>query len=328
MDAMMDEERIDSIFINFVTPFFVDTDSIAKEIVGVNKAGRKPIICNLMTDKRQWTETFSIMREGGVPCYSFPGTAARALVALTQYNEVRSREVGKAREFDDADKGRAEDILRKAKEAGREILSASEVYEVLAAYSIPAADWRTANNAEAAVKAAAEIGFPVVVKADSKSIVHKSDVGGVAVNLKDGNAVRSVVKEMEKKLEAEDLRFFVQQYLPGGLEVIVGAKAEEGLGHLVMFGIGGIYVEILKDMVFKLSPVTTAEAWEMLSSIKGAPLLKGARGTKAVDEEGIIEVIQRVSQLVTELPMIQEMDLNPIIAYEDRVSVVDARVSI
>jgi acyl-CoA synthetase (NDP forming) len=328
MDAMMDEEHIDSIFINFVTPFFVDTDSIAKEIVEVNKARRKPIICNLMTDKRQWTETFRIMREGGVPCYSFPGTAARVLVALTQYSQVRSREIGKAREFDDADKGRAEGILQKAREAGRGVLSASEVYEVLAAYGIPAADWRIANDAEAAVKAAAEIGFPVVVKADSRSIVHKSDVGGVVVNLKDGNAVRSVVEEMEKTLEAEDLRFFVQQYLPGGLEIIVGAKAEEGLGHLVMFGIGGIYVEILKDMVFKLSPVTTGEAWEMLSSIKGAPLLKGARGRKAVDEEGIIEVIQRVSQLVTELPTIQEMDLNPIIAYEDRVSVVDARVSI
>jgi acyl-CoA synthetase (NDP forming) len=202
------------------------------------------------------------------------------------------------------------------------------VYQVLAAYGIPAADWRIAKNAEAAVKTAAEIGFPVVVKADSKSIVHKSDVGGVAVNLKDGNAVRSAVEEMEGIFEAEDLRFFVQKYLPGGLEVIVGAKAEEGLGHLVMFGIGGIYVEVLEDVAFKLSPVTAVEAWEMLSSIKGAALLRGARGEKGVNEEEIVEVIQRISQLVTELPMIQEMDLNPIIAYEDRVSVVDARVSI
>jgi acyl-CoA synthetase (NDP forming) len=202
------------------------------------------------------------------------------------------------------------------------------VYGLLEAYGIPVAGWRVAKDAADAEKAAAEVGFPVVVKADSESIVHKSDVGGVAVNLKDGNAVRSVVEEMERIFEAEDLRFLIQKYLPGGLEVIVGAKAEEGLGHLVMFGIGGIYVEILQDMVFKLSPVTTVEAWEMLSSIKGAPLLKGARGKNAADEEGIIEIIQRVSQLVTELPMIQEMDLNPIIAYEDRVSVVDARVSI
>jgi acyl-CoA synthetase (NDP forming) len=326
MDVMMDEEHIDSVLINFVTPFFVDTVSIAREIVEVNKQKRKPIVCNLMTDKRQWTEVVRTLRDGRVPCYSFPGTAAKALVALARYHEIQSRETGKVRTFDDVNKDRAQDILLKAREAGREILSAAEVYEILTAYGIPVAEWRMANDAAEAVKAAAELGFPVVVKADSESVVHKSDVGGVAVDLKDGDAVRLAVKEMSEKLQ--DLRFFVQKYLPGGMEVIVGAKAEEGLGHLVMFGIGGIYVEILEDVIFKLSPVTTVEAREMLSSIKAAPLLEGARGEKGVDREGIIEVIQRLSQLVTELPTIQEIDLNPIIAYKDRVSVVDARVSV
>jgi acetyltransferase len=226
------------------------------------------------------------------------------------------------------DRSRAEGILQKAKKAGREILSAAEVYEILAAYGITAADWQIVNNADEAEKAAAEIGFPVVVKADAETIVHKSDVGGVAVNLEDGNAVRRVVKEMGQRLEARDFKFFIQKYLPGGIEVIIGAKAEEGLGHLVMFGIGGIYVDILKDVVFKLSPVTTVEAQEMLSSIQAAPLLRGVRGEKGVDQEGIIDVIQRLSQLVTDLPMIQEMDLNPVVAYEDRVLVIDARIGI
>ncbi len=328
MDVMMDEDQIDSLYINFVTPFFVDTESIAREIVEVNKQGRKPIICNLMTDKRQWAETLRILKDGGVPCYSFPGTAARALVALTRYHKIRSREIGEVKRFDDANKGRVEDILQKAKEAGRGILYAAEVYQTLAAYGIPAADWRIVDSADEAEKAAVEIGFPVVFKADSESIVHKSDVGGVALNLQDSHAVRSAVEEMEKRFEVRDLRFFVQKYLPGGTELIIGAKAEEGLGHLVMFGLGGIYVEILKDVVFKIAPVTTVEAREMLSSIKGAPLLKGVRGEKGVDEEGIMEVIQRLSQLVTELPVIQEMDLNPVIAYEDCVFVVDARVSV
>lgn len=328
MDVMIDEEQIDSVFINFVTPFFVDTESIAKEIVAVNKEGRKPIVCNLMTDKRQWTETLRILKEGGVPCYAFPGEAARALCALTQYNKIRSREIGEAKRFDDVDKGKAESILQRAKEAGREILSAAEVYGILDAYGIPTAGWRVASDAAGAEKAAAEIGFPVVVKADSESILHKSDVGGVAVNLKDGKAVRSVVEKMEKKFKARDLKFFVQQHLPGGMEIIAGAKAEEGLGHLIMFGMGGIYVEVLKDVVFKLSPVTEVEAREMLSSVKMAPLLKGVRGEKGVDEEGIIEIIQRVSQLVTDLPVIQEMDLNPVIAYEDGVFAVDARISV
>ncbi|MFQ5904825.1 MAG: acetate--CoA ligase family protein, partial [Candidatus Binatia bacterium] len=328
MDVMMDEDQIDSVYINFVTPFFVDTESIAREIVEVNKEARKPIVCNLMTDKRQWTEVVRILKDGGVPCYSFPGTAARALAALTHYNDIRSREIGEVKRFDDVDKSRAEEVVRTAEEAGRSILSATEVYQILAAYGIPAADWRVVDDAAEAEKAAAEIGFPVVVKANSASIVHKSDMGGVALDLKDGKAVRSVVEEMEKRFEAEGLRFFVQKYLSGGKEVIIGAKAEEGLGHLVMFGIGGIYVEVLKDVVFKIAPVTTVEAREMLSSLKMSPLLKGVRGEEGVDEEGIVEVIQRLSQLVTDLPMIQEMDLNPIVAYEDRVFVVDARVSV
>ncbi len=328
MDVLMDEDQIDSLYINFVTPFFVDTEAVAREIVEVNRESKKPIICNLMTDKRQWAETLRILRDGGVPCYDFPGMAARVHAALVRYSEIRSRETGKARRFDDVDKARAEGVLRKATGAGRKILSAAEALELLTAYGIPAADWRVANTADEAEQAAAEIGFPVVVKADSESIVHKTDVGGVVLDLWHGHAVRSVAEEMGGRLGTEDIRFLVQEYLPGGMEVIVGAKAERGLGHLIMFGVGGIYVEILEDVVFRLSPITMVEAREMLSSIKAAPMLRGARGGKGVDQEAIVEVIVRLSQLVTDLPMIQEIDLNPMIAYEDRVLVVDARIGV
>jgi acetyltransferase len=306
----------------------VDTDSIAKEIVEVNKQQRKPIVCNLMTDKRQWTETVKILQEGGVPCFSLPGVAARALTALVRYNKIRSREVAEVTTFADVDKAKGKDIIDKAKEAGRNILSATEVYDILAAYKIPLANWRIAGNVEEAEKAALEIGFPVVIKADSKTIIHKSDMGGVAVNLKGGDAVKSVVMEMEKKLAADDLKFFVQKHMPDGLEVILGAKAEEGLGHLIMFGMGGIYVEVLKDVVFDITPVSATEARDMISSIKMAPLLEGVRGEKGVDQKALVEIIQRLSQLVTDLDDIKEMDLNPVIAYEDSVFVVDARISI
>ena len=328
LDVMMDEEQIDSIFLNFVTPFFVDTESIAREIVAINKTGKKPIVCNLMTDKLQWTETLQILTTGGIPCYSFPGIAARALSSLVHYNDLHSREIGEAIVFDDVDRNAAGNILKKAKLNREKILLASEVYQLLVAYGIPVADWRIANNSEEAQKAASEIGFPVVVKADSKMAIHKSEMGGVMVNLQDFNDVHSAVEKMRKKINVTDLRFFVQQFLPGGKEIIVGAKAEENLGHLIMFGVGGIYVEILKDVVFKLSPVTQIEAREMLSSIKAAPILKGIRGEPGVDQEGLIEIIQRLSQLVTENPMINELDLNPIIAFEDRVIIVDARVSL
>jgi len=328
LDAMMDDDNFDCIYVNFVTPFFVDTDSIAKEIVEVNKQQRKPMVCNLMTDKSQWTETVKILQEGGVPCFSLPGVGARALTALVRYNTIRSREVVEVTTFADVDKTKGIDIIGKAKDAGRNILSAAEVYDILAAYKIPVANWRIAGNVEDAEKAAMEIGFPVVVKADSKTIIHKSDMGGVAVNLKDGDAVKSVVVEMEKKLAADDLKFFVQKQMPDGLEVIMGAKAEEGLGHLMMFGMGGIYVEVLKDVVFDITPVSASEAREMISSIKMAPLLEGVRGEKGVDQKALVEIIQRLSQLVTDLDDIEEMDLNPVIAYEDGVFVVDARISI
>jgi acyl-CoA synthetase (NDP forming) len=328
MDVMMDEEQIDSVFLNFVTPFFVDTNSIAEEIVDVNRKGKKPIICNLMTDKRQWTETLNTLRKGGVPCYSFPGQAAKVLGALTRYHEIRTREAGEVRGFDDVHKRSAEDLLAEAKGAGREFLTAAEVYALLGAYGIPVADWRVAKDAAEAQQAAAEVGFPVVAKVDSEAIIHKSAKGGVALRLQQTDAVRSAVEEMRKSFEAEQPRFLIQEYLPGGLEVIVGAKMEEGLGHLIMFGIGGIYVEVLKDVVFSLAPVTTVESREILSSIKAALLLKGGRGQKGVDQEAIVEIIQRLSQLVTDHPLIREMDLNPVIAFEDRAVVVDACVRI
>ena len=328
LDAMMDDDNFDCIYVNFVTPFFVDTDSVAKEIVEVNKQQRKPMVCNLMTDKRQWTETVKILQEGGVPCFSLPGVAARALTALVRYNAICSREVVEVTTFSDVNKEKGQEIIARAKGDGRNILSAAEVYDILAAYKIPVANWRIAGSIEEAEKAALEIGFPVVVKADSKTIVHKSDMGGVAVNLKDGDAVKSVVKEMEKKLAADDLKFFIQKFMPDGLEVILGAKAEEGLGHLIMFGMGGIYVEVFKDVVFDITPVSSSEARDIISSIKMAPLLEGVRGEKGVDQKALVEIIQRLSQLVSDLDDIEEMDLNPVIAYEDGVFVVDARISI
>jgi len=327
IDAMLAQDDIDSIYINFVTPFFVDTDSIAKEIAEVSRQKKKPIICNLMTDKRQWTTTLGILREGGVPCYSFPSTAARALASLVRYAKLCSARQGEVRKFD-VNRDAAEKILDEARKNGKIYLSARDVYSILAAYGIPAAPWRLVGNPGDAAEAAATIGFPVVVKADSATLVHKTDAGAVALNLTDAEAVKTCVVDMQKRLAAPDLQFFIQKYLPGGTEIIIGAKAEGSLGHLIMFGLGGIFVEVLKDVVFKITPVTREETQEMLAAIKGAPLLKGIRGNAGVDEDGIIEIIGRISQLVTDIPAIQEMDLNPVLAFKERVFVADARISI
>ena len=176
--------------------------------------------------------------------------------------------------------------------------------------------------------AADAVGYSVVIKADAASVIHKSDVGGVAVNLRGREEVREAALKMSARIGASDLKFLVQKYQPGGREVIIGAKAEKGLGHLIMFGLGGIYVEILKDVTFKITPVTEVEAGEMIASLKTAALLKGVRGEAGIDQQGVIDVILRLSQLVTDFPRIQEMDLNPVMAFPDRIVAVDARIAL
>jgi acetyltransferase len=286
------------------------------------------MVCNLMTDRRQWTQVVKILQDGGVPCFALPGEAARAMTALVNYHNIRTRQIGEVQTFGDMDSAGARKILAAAKEAGKSNLPAESVYGILAAYKIPTAAWQKAKNAKAAVAAAAEIGYPVVVKADAASILHKSDMGGVAVDLTDGDAVRAAIESMQQRFSDDDLSFFIQQYLPGGLELIMGARVEEGLGHALMFGLGGIFVEIMKDVVFNLTPVTSGEAGQMLSAIKGASMLEGVRGQAGVNQDLVIELIQRLSQLLTDLPEIREMDLNPLMAFGDQVVVVDARISI
>lgn len=328
MDVMIAEDQIDSIYINFVTPFFVDTEKIAHQIAEVNRQRKKPIVCNLMTDPRQWMGTLDILKSGGVPCYGFPSTAARALAALSRYGALQSRNIGEVKRFSDVDTSRVEGILKKAAGAGRNMLLAGEVYPILDAYRIPCAAWKMADTVADAEAAADAIGYPVVIKADAASVIHKSDVGGVVVNLQNREAVREAASNMSAKIGATDLKFLVQKYQLGGREVIIGAKAEKGLGHLIMFGLGGIYVEILKDVTFKISPITEFEAAEMISSLKTSALLKGVRGEAGIDQPGLIDVILRLSQLVTDFPRIQEMDMNPVMAFSDQVVAVDARIAL
>ena len=330
LDVLMAEETIDAIYINFVTAPFVDTDEVARNIVEVSAMGRKPIVCNFMTNLslERFRETARILKEGGVPCYSFPTTAAKALGALYRYGKIRQRKIGMPREFTDVDKTKAEIILRQAQKGGKAFLAADRVYDLLAAYKIPVAPWWLANDVHEAVKAAEGIGYPVVLKAEAESLIHKSDMGGVAVNMKNSEDVRAAAENMTAKFGVAGLKFLVQKFLPGGKELIIGVSTKPGLGHLVMFGLGGIYVEVLKDVVFKIAPVTETEASEMLSSLKAAKLLDGVRGEQGVNKESTIEIIQRVSQLVRDFPVITEMDMNPIIALNEQVFAVDARIKI
>jgi acetyltransferase len=331
LDVLIAEEGIDSIYINFVTAPFTDTHEVARQIVEVNRLARKPIVCNFMTDLSQerFQITMGILKEGGVPFYANPSDAAKALGALHTFGQLKRRNIGQPTQFPNVDAAAARSIIEQAQQEGRSVLSATDVYTVFEAYGIPVAGWRVVESASDAVLAAEAIGYPVVVKVDCAEIDHKSDMGGVAVNLKDASGVHATVVDMQQRLGTfGKLRYFIQKFLPGGRELIIGAAAERELGHLVMFGLGGIYVEVLKDVKFKIAPVTHLEASEMLSGIKTAALLDGVRGEQGVDKEAIINLIQRVSQLLTDLPMIQEMDMNPIMAFADGVFAVDGRIRI
>jgi acetyltransferase len=331
LDVLLDDDQIDCIYINFVTAPFTDTDAVAREIVEINRQRRKPMVCNFMTNLKleRYQKTMAILKEGEVPYYANPGDAARALGALVQYGRIQQRDIGQEHYFNNADATRAAAIIHEASQSGREVLSALEVYGIFEAYGIPVAPWNVATDAGQVVAAAAEIGYPVVVKVDCAEIDHKSDMGGVTINLKNDVEVLNTVTEMQDRLgHFGELGFLVQKFLPGGRELIIGASAERELGHLVMFGLGGIYVEVLKDVIFKIAPVTAVEAAEMLAEIKTAALLDGVRGESGIDKEAIIELIQRVSQLLCDLPMIMEMDLNPVMAFADEVFAVDGRIRI
>ena len=331
MDVLLEEDLVDSIFINFVTAPFTDTDAVAHEIVAINALGKKPLVCNFMTNLslERFQKTMAILKAGKVPIYANPTDAAKALGALVRFGRVKQRSIGQAETFSGIDAPKARAIVEQAQQGGRSVLSATDVYSIFEAYGIPVAGWRVTATAAEAAAAAVEIGFPVVVKVDCEEIDHKSDMGGVAINLKDAASVHATVEDMQSRLgKFGTLKFFVQKFLPGGRELIIGAAAERELGHLVMFGLGGIYVEVLKDVVFKIAPVTRVEATEMLASIKTAALLDGVRGEQGIDKDGVINLIQRVSLLLTDLPMIQEMDMNPIMAFADGVFAVDGRIRI
>jgi acetyltransferase len=325
LDVFMKEEQFDSIYVNFVTPPFVDCESVARELAAFSKARVKPIVCNYMTNKKRWESTTKILKDGDIPCFDFAETAAKALSALVRYQRIKSEKKGKVKIFRDVDHELVRKILQNAKVKGTEALSAVEVYSILEAFRIPVAPWRVATSPEEVIPAATEIGYPVVIKADSEKIIHKSDVGGVAVNIRNNDEAKAAAEKMYRKL-GHDIKFFVQKYMPGGLELIIGAKSENGVGHLIMFGLGGIFVEIMKDVAFTITPATDSEAEDMMNSLKAVALINGFRGDKGINKDKAAEIIQRVSMLVSDFPEIMELDLNPLIASGENIYSVDARI--
>jgi acyl-CoA synthetase (NDP forming) len=308
----------------FVTAPFVDCEGIARKLGELGKTSQKPIVCQVMTIEK-WQEVIRLIRASGIPVYDFAETAARALASMTRYGEIQRRLVPTFVKFR-KQKKKVEVILDKHKK--EKFLPQEDVYNILSAYGIPAAKTLKVNKEKDLMKAAKEIGYPVVLKVDSESIVHKSDVGGVVLGINDESALFASYKKMAKKFAKHKPGFVLQEHLGGGKEVILGSKANEGLAPTVMFGLGGVFVEVLKDVQFRLAPLSKEEAVEMIRSIKGYPILEGTRGEKPVDIDAAVDILLRLSELGADFPELDEMDLNPVLVFPKGkgAAVVDARI--
>lgn len=225
----------------------------------------------------------------------------------------------------------ASEIFSKVREEGRKFLLEPEAKSICKEYGIPVTDFRIAKNEAEAVSFADEIGYPVVLKIISPDVIHKSDVGGVIVGLKTAEDVRNAYKQIienvkNHKPNAKIIGMLVQEMAPSSTEIIVGAIKDPQFGPALMFGLGGIFVEVLKDVTFRIAPLTKDEAEEMIKEVRAYPLLKGYRNTPPADIEAIVNILLNTSRLVMEHQEIKELDLNPIMVYEKGAKTVDARI--
>jgi len=222
-------------------------------------------------------------------------------------------------------------IFSQAAKEGRKSLLETEAKTLCMEYDIPVTRFKLAKDEDEAAKYATAIGFPIVLKIVSPDIVHKSDVGGVIVGIKNLRHVRTGYRQIVKNVkkhnpDAKIVGILVQEMAPSGTEVIVGSIKDPQFGPAIMFGLGGVFVEVLKDVTFRIAPITEDEAAEMISEVKAYPLLKGYRNTPPADLKAITKILVNTSRLVTEHPEIKELDLNPIMVYEKGAKAVDARI--
>ncbi|MCK9487506.1 MAG: acetate--CoA ligase family protein [Dehalococcoidia bacterium] len=223
------------------------------------------------------------------------------------------------------------DVIASARAEGRTLLTEVESKQLLADAGIPVAMAQLATTAGEAVRIADDLGYPVVMKVVSPDIAHKSDVGGVVVNLADAEALQAAHGEMMARVQeaapnASILGVAVQSMAPQGAEVIVGATTDPQFGPVMMFGLGGVFVEVLKDVAFRIVPLEPRDARQMVREIKGLPILQGVRGQAPADLEALEALILQVSAFMAAHPEVAELDLNPVFAYEEGVLAVDARV--
>jgi 4-hydroxybutyryl-CoA synthetase (ADP-forming) len=309
-------------------------DDLARVLVKMSRQfPNKTILASLM-GLAEGVENRAIMSEGGVPYYLYAEPAIRTLKAIYDFKNWVDSAMTKAGTLQfSKDTGKVRQIFESVKKQGRNNLLEEEGYEVLRAYGFPTPKSILGTNEDECVKAAKEIGYPVVMKIASPDIIHKSDAGGVKVGVKNDEelraAFRSIMENAKKyKADARVKGVLVQEMVKSAKETILGASQDPTFGPVIMFGLGGIYVEVLRDVVFRIAPIDEREAAKMVESIKTIKLLKGVRGEKPSDLKAIADSLQRLSQLVTDFREIKEFDINPLLVLEEGkgARVVDARI--
>ena len=319
LEVVARDSNVDGIMVVLTPQAMTEIAGTARAIGEISKIIEKPVLACFMGEAKV-EEGIKVLREYDVPNYSFPESASLAFSAMSLYRKITEREDPIFESFE-VDNKVIKKVIDGAKKDGRFAIGDAEAWDILKAYDLSIPISKLAKNADEAVEIAGELGYPVVMKIASPDILHKTDVGGVKVGLESADQVREAFDLMifrtERYLpEAEIWGCQVQEMAPpGGLEVLIGMNRDPQFGPLVTFGLGGIYVEALKDVTFRVAPFTRLDAEAMLTEIRSKALLEGVRGKPPVDKEALVNTLLRMGQLVQDFPEIAELDINPLIVY-------------
>lgn len=329
---LLEDPGVDAVLVLFVTPIVTRPTDVAEAVVRAVAGATKPVAACMM-GSQGIGEASAMLREHRVPTYAFPEAAAAALSRAARYGLFRAR--GEETEAaPDVDRERASGLLAGPADAsGGRWLAPEEVRELLEVYGIPTPRQAMAHSAGEAARKAAELGVPVALKLVARGITHKTEVGGVRLGLRDESEVREAYLAMIGRLHELDRigdmeGVLLQHMAERGIETFVGATRDREFGHLIAFGLGGVQVELLKDVVFRVAPLGRRDAAEMVDGIRARALLDGFRGGPVADRAALADVLFRVGRMVADFPSIEEIDLNPVIARADGVVAVDARIRV
>jgi len=310
---------VDGLLVILTPQVYTEIEGTARAVGKLTAQHDKPVLGCFMGEQKV-RPGIDILNEYSIPNYSFPERAVGAFRAMADFWDSRQKPAPEYVHFE-ANKERVRSIFDSVRQEGRLSLGDAESRDIMEAYGLRIPRSILAKNVDEAVAGAQEIGFPVVMKIASPDILHKSDIGGVRLNVRDVDQVRDfydllVFRAQRYMQDARIWGVLVQEMVDRGKEIIIGVNRDPQFGPLIMFGLGGIYVEVLKDVTFRVAPVSRQEAWEMLDEIQSYHLLRGVRGEPPADLEAIVDTILRISQLVTDFPEIVEMDINPLTVYE------------